>query len=140
MFPALGRSGLSLLVACASLQGIAGGAPSPVASEPIAAPATPGNPGSPAPRGLSPIVSTLDATGQLPVPRASAAPAGNLLVVPIDLPSALRLAGQQNASLVIAYQRTLAATAAIQLAAAQALPNLNGGSNFDGHSGVLQQS
>ncbi len=61
-------------------------------------------------------------------------------IVPIDLPSALRLAGLQNASLVVAYQRTLAANAAIQLAAARFLPNLNGGTNFDGHSGVLQQA
>jgi outer membrane protein TolC len=34
----------------------------------------------------------------------------------------------------------LAATAEQQFAAAKLLPNLNGGSNFDGHSGVLQQS
>jgi outer membrane protein TolC len=58
----------------------------------------------------------------------------------IDLPSALRLAGSQNPALAIAYQRTLAATAAQQLAAARLLPNLNGGTNFDGHSGVLQQA
>ncbi len=58
----------------------------------------------------------------------------------IDLPSALRLAGAQNPALAIAYQRTLAATAAQQLAAASLLPNLNGGANFDGHSGVLQQA
>ena len=58
----------------------------------------------------------------------------------IDLPSALRLAGAQNGDIMIAYQRTLASTAAMQLAAAQALPNLNGGGNFDGHSGALQQA
>ncbi len=41
---------------------------------------------------------------------------------------------------MVAYQRTLATTAARQLAAARLLPNLNAGSNFDGHSGVLQQA
>jgi outer membrane protein TolC len=50
------------------------------------------------------------------------------------------LAGDQNGDIVIAYQRTLEANAVQQLAAARSLPNLNGGSNFDGHSGALQQS
>ncbi len=58
----------------------------------------------------------------------------------IDLPAALRLAGARNGDLVTAYQRTLVATAMQQLAAARALPNLNGGGNFDGHSGALQQA
>lgn len=60
--------------------------------------------------------------------------------MPIDLPSALRLAGNQNGAIMIAYERTLAMIAVRQLAAARALPNLNGGANFDGHSGNLQQA
>ena len=58
----------------------------------------------------------------------------------IDLPSALQLAGVQNPQIVIAYQRVLATTAAEQLAAAQWLPNLNVGTNYDAHQGALQQA
>jgi len=58
---------------------------------------------------------------------------------PIDLASALRLAGVRNLQLVIAQQRVEAAVAGQQLAAAQILPNLNLGTNYDSHTGVLQQ-
>ncbi len=82
-------------------------------------------------------VSTYDVAGES---QSGAPSAVDRETTPIDLPSALRLAGSQNPALAIAFQRTLAATAAQQLAAARLLPNLNGGTNFDGHSGVLQQS
>jgi outer membrane protein TolC len=59
---------------------------------------------------------------------------------PIDLGSALRLAGEQNNQILIAQQRVLESVAARQLAAAQFLPNLNLGTNVDSHTGVLQQS
>jgi len=58
---------------------------------------------------------------------------------PIDLASALRLASVRNLQLVIAQQRVEAAVAGQQLAAAQILPNLNLGTNYDSHTGVLQQ-
>jgi outer membrane protein TolC len=58
----------------------------------------------------------------------------------IDLASVLRLAGIENLDLVIARQRVEAAVAVQQLAAAQSLPNLNLGTNFDWHTGLLQQS
>jgi hypothetical protein len=58
---------------------------------------------------------------------------------PIDLYSALRLAGEQNPQVLIAQQRVVEAVALRQLAAAQFLPTLNLGTNFDGHWGVLQQ-
>ena len=57
----------------------------------------------------------------------------------IDLSSALRLAGVQNLQIVVAQQRVEAAVAGQQLAAAQILPDLNLGTNFDSHTGVLQQ-
>jgi outer membrane protein TolC len=57
----------------------------------------------------------------------------------IDLASALRLAGVQNLSLVVAQQRVELAVAIQQFAAAQILPNLNLGANYDNHTGVLQQ-
>ena len=84
-------------------------------------------------------VTTADVSGE---PNAGGTPSSldNRPTTLIDLPSALRLAGSQNPALAIAYQRTLAATAEQQFAAAKLLPNLNGGTNFDGHSGVLQQS
>jgi outer membrane protein TolC len=59
---------------------------------------------------------------------------------PIDLASALRLAGVQNLQLVIAQQRVEASVATQQLAAAQILPSLNLGGNFDSHTGDLQQA
>ena len=61
-------------------------------------------------------------------------------VQPIDLGSALRLAGVQNPDLNVARQRVVEAVAVRQLAAAQLLPTLNFGGNYDTHTGVLQQS
>src|SRR5580698_1046109 len=59
---------------------------------------------------------------------------------PIDLGSALRLAGAENPELLLARQRIGEATALRQLAVAQLLPNLNVGTNYDLHRGALQQS
>src|SRR5437764_868782 len=59
---------------------------------------------------------------------------------PIDLNTALRLAGVQNPELNIARQRVVESVALRQIAAAQILPTLNGGMNYDNHTGVLQQS
>jgi outer membrane protein TolC len=59
---------------------------------------------------------------------------------PIDLGTALRLAGADNPELLLARQRVLEATAVRQLAVAQLLPNLNAGTNYDLHRGPLQQS
>jgi outer membrane protein TolC len=64
----------------------------------------------------------------------------NQNVAPIDLFSALRLAGVQNSQILLAQQRVLEAVALRQLAAAQFLPTLNAGSHFDSHQGVLQNS
>ena len=59
---------------------------------------------------------------------------------PIDLGSALRLAGVENLELILARQRVEVAVALQQLAAAQILPTLNLGSNYDSHTGLLQQA
>src|SRR5262245_30824637 len=59
-------------------------------------------------------------------------------VTPIDLPSALRLAGVANPVIVLAQERVVEAVAVHQLAAAQLLPNLNAGANIDLHRGPLQ--
>lgn len=59
---------------------------------------------------------------------------------PIDLGTALRLAGAQNPRLLIARQRVLEAVAQRQFAAVQILPTLNAGANYDTHTGNLQQS
>jgi outer membrane protein TolC len=61
-------------------------------------------------------------------------------VQPIDLTTALRLAGVQNPELNLARTRILEAAAERQLAAAYFLPSLNPGTNYDTHTGVLQQS
>lgn len=59
---------------------------------------------------------------------------------PIDLNTALQLAGVQNPDLLIARQRVVEAVALRQLAAVQFLPSLNLGMNYDTHTGVVQQS
>jgi outer membrane protein TolC len=61
-------------------------------------------------------------------------------VAPIDLASALRLAGVQNPEILLARERVTEAVAQHQLAAAQMLPTINVGTNFDAHTGPLQQS
>src|SRR5271166_1807167 len=61
-------------------------------------------------------------------------------VQPIDLDTALRLAGVQNPELNVARQRVLEAVAVRQLSAARFLPSINPGMNYDTHSGNLQQS
>ena len=58
----------------------------------------------------------------------------------IDLNTALRLAGVQNPDLNFARQRVVESEALKQLAAAQFLPTINLGTNYDSHTGVLQQS
>ncbi len=77
---------------------------------------------------------------------ASTGPAGEFSldfeepVTPIDLPAALQLAGLTSPEVLLAQQRVLAVTARQQLAAAQALPNLNLGTNFYSHTGAVQAS
>ena len=61
-------------------------------------------------------------------------------VVPIDLATALTLAGVQNPELLLAQTRISESMARRQLAAAQFLPTINFGTSFDGHVGTLQQS
>ena len=83
-------------------------------------------------------------TDKAPSPKpAIDPPPGTILApgeVPIDLASALRLAGAENPELLLARQRIAETTAQRQLAAAQILPNLNVGTNYDAHRGTLQQS
>ncbi len=61
-------------------------------------------------------------------------------VTPIDLISALHLAGEQNPQVLLGQQRVVEAVALRQLAAAQVLPTINLGANTVAHWGVLQQS
>lgn len=58
----------------------------------------------------------------------------------IDLPTALRLAGVYNPEIRLARERILEAVALRQFAAAQILPNINVGTNYDHHLGPLQLS
>src|ERR1022692_3872813 len=59
---------------------------------------------------------------------------------PIDLASALQLAGMQNPEILLARERVTEAAALRQLAAAQFLPSINAGTSLDQHNGTLQQS
>ena len=61
-------------------------------------------------------------------------------VRPIDLNTALRLANVENPELNLARQLVVESAALRMLAAAQILPSLNIGTNYDGHQGTLQQS
>jgi outer membrane protein TolC len=72
-----------------------------------------------------------------PVAAEPAIPAG---ATPIDLPSALRLAGAQNPEILLALQRVEEAVAFRQLAAAQLLPSVNAGTSVNIHDGPLQSS
>src|SRR4051794_33875379 len=72
-----------------------------------------------------------------------APPPGTILALnesPIDLGTALRLAGASNPELLLARERVTEAGAERQFAVAQLLPNLNVGTNSDLHRGALQQS
>ena len=90
----------------------------------------------------------INSAGPMPAPSAAAAPdlppdAPSILdgeVRTLDLDTALRLAGVQNPELNLARQRVVEAVAIRQLAAAQILPTLNAGTNYDSHTGNLQQS
>ncbi|HVA46635.1 MAG TPA: TolC family protein [Pirellulales bacterium] len=64
----------------------------------------------------------------------------NRQVTPIDLATALDLAGVRNPQILLAREQVRTSDLARQFAAAQILPNLNAGTNFDSHSGNLQQS
>src|SRR5205823_4855035 len=55
-------------------------------------------------------------------------------------PTALRLAHVDNPEIRLARERVREAVAYRQFAAAQFLPTLNAGTNFDHHLGPLQQS
>ena len=79
---------------------------------------------------LSVILLTWSADAQQPAPEAQ----------PIDLETALRLAGVGNPEIRIARERVLEAVALRQLAAAQFLPSINAGTNFNLHQGPVQQS
>ncbi|HUY92717.1 MAG TPA: TolC family protein [Pirellulales bacterium] len=58
----------------------------------------------------------------------------------IDLASAFELAGVRNPEIMLARERVTETAAIRQFAAAQILPNLNVGANYDAHTGNLQQS
>lgn len=60
--------------------------------------------------------------------------------MPIELGSALRLAGIANPQILIARTRVVEAMALRQFAAAQILPSLHLGTSYDDHAGNLQQS
>jgi outer membrane protein TolC len=59
---------------------------------------------------------------------------------PIDLGTALKIAGVENPELLLARARIAEAVAVKQLAVAQLLPDLNLGMNYDEHNGALQQA
>jgi len=91
----------------------------------------------PLPRGIAAEDSSDEGMMTVPESPASILPAES---APIDLNTALRLAGAQNPELMIARQRVVEAAAVRQLTAAMILPSINVGMNYDTHTGNLQQS
>lgn len=89
----------------------------------------------------SPKAATTDKT---PARRPVEIPAPGTMLLPneepIDLATALSLAGSQNPELMAARERLTEASALRMYAAAQILPNINIGVNYDLHRGPLQQS
>jgi outer membrane protein TolC len=71
---------------------------------------------------------------------AAKSPIHCMPVTPVDLCSALRLAGVENPQVLLARQRVVEAVAEEQFAAVQILPNLNAGFNYNSHDGALQRS
>jgi outer membrane protein TolC len=94
----------------------------------------------------SPVAFAQNKSDTLPQPKTvepSLAPPSSILdaqTTPIDLPSALRLAAAENPELLLARERVTEAIAERQLAAAQLLPTLHAGTNFNNHTGTLQRS
>jgi len=97
------------------------------------------------------LVGATLAAGPEPLPPPKAAPPDQSALpdappildpnaAPIDLGSALRLAGVQNPEILLARERVVEAAALRQLAAAQLLPTLNAGTNYNDHTGPLQRS
>jgi outer membrane protein TolC len=60
--------------------------------------------------------------------------------MPVDLATVLRLAGVENPQILLARQRVLEAVAIRQYAAAQLLPDVHLGTDYDDHNGNLQRS
>ena len=104
-------------------------------------------PGS-APSGSIPPLPTFPSVQASPTVSGEGSPAGEAIltqflasnVTPIDLPSAFRLAGEENPQVLIAHERVIESLALRQLAAAQFLPTLNAGTSLNSHRGVLQPS
>ncbi len=93
----------------------------------------------------SPPFSSAPATPPAPPTRVAPPPAPPDTILkpgetPIDLGSALQLAGVKNPEILLARERVTEAAAIKQFAAAQALPSLNVGSNYNSHTGSLQQA
>jgi outer membrane protein TolC len=92
----------------------------------------------------APLEAGKQTVDTLPPPRlagpANAGATAGPPPAPIDLESALRLAGAQNPEIRLAMQRVEEAAALRQLAAAQLLPTINAGSNVDIHDGPVQSS
>ena len=63
----------------------------------------------------------------------------SLETTPIDMAGVFSLIGIQNPEFLASQQRVLEAAALRQLAAVQLLPTINLGTNFDSHTGNLQQ-
>jgi outer membrane protein TolC len=77
---------------------------------------------------------------QYPLPGPAPKTILNPTEAPIDLGTALKMAGVENPELLLARERIAQAVAERQLAVAQLLPDLNLGTSYDTHNGVLQQA
>ena len=89
--------------------------------------------------GAAPLGSRVPPAGPIPNIMATAIPASGV-ELPIDLPSALRLAERENPVIGEARAHIGEALGRQQKAMVELLPMLNVGVSFNGHTGVIQQS
>ena len=75
---------------------------------------------------------------QLQTPSEEAIPPGERKM-PIDLPTALRLANAQNLQVALAREQIRQALARVEAARALWLPSIRGGLNYNRHEGSIQQ-
>ena len=106
-------------------------------------------PASPSNRWPAPVPSPSQGSADPAIRQTSSQPGPEVNVptipqtaatLPIDLPTALRLADSANPIIGVARARIGEALGGELAAKVLLLPSLNGGGSYDGHAGVLQQS
>jgi outer membrane protein TolC len=90
---------------------------------------------------LAPTQTAPPVTANLPPPASQAsAPSADVEVMPIDLPTALRLANASNPTIQVAFVRVREAYERQRQAEVAWLPNLQAGPMYNRHDGIVQNA